>query len=269
MKPEAGHRRTYPRRVPGARPVEVIMNATTSTTLRPAYDVIVAGLGPAGATLANLLALRGLSVLALDREADIYRLPRAIHFDGECMRVFQTIGIADEMAPGLVVAPGMKFVDAAGRPLLDWPRPTHIGPQGWHHSYRFHQPNLEEALRQRLRQQPHVDIRLRHGVFALEQQRDDMLVRMKDMPCGQLLHTRARYVVGCDGARSTVRRFMGTALEDLGCHERWLGCGHLLCPHREASADRGGGAGLPAYVGFLRRGTRIHACSVIHQRPDT
>ena len=32
----------------------------------------------------------------------------------------------------------------------------------------------------------------------------------------------ARYVVGCDGARSTVRRFMGAALQDLRSHERWI-----------------------------------------------
>jgi len=61
------------------------------------YDVAIIGLGPAGATLANLLGLRGLRVLVLEREADVYRLPRAIHFDGECMRVFQAVGIAQTL----------------------------------------------------------------------------------------------------------------------------------------------------------------------------
>jgi 3-(3-hydroxy-phenyl)propionate hydroxylase len=32
----------------------------------------------------------------------------------------------------------------------------------------------------------------------------------------------ARYAVGCDGARSTVRRHMGAALQDLRSHERWI-----------------------------------------------
>jgi 3-(3-hydroxy-phenyl)propionate hydroxylase len=190
--------------------------------LKPRYDVAVVGLGPAGATLANLLALRGLTVLALDREPDIYRLPRAIHFDGECMRVFQTIGIADELAPTLVVAPGMRFVDAAGRLLIDWTRPTGIGPQGWHASYRFHQPLLEETLRRRLRACPSVDVRLRHDVFSMQVEADHVAVRLEDMSSGRLLCTEARYVVGCDGARSTVRRFMGSELDDLKSHERWL-----------------------------------------------
>ncbi len=185
-------------------------------------DVALVGLGPAGATLANLLALRGVKVLALDREGDVYRMPRAIHFDGECMRVFQTIGIADRLAPDLIVAPGMKFVAADGELLLDWTRPTQVGPHGWHASYRFHQPTLESLLRQRLAQHPTVDVRLRHEVFSIEPGAEAVSLRLEDLATGRLLRTSARYVVGCDGARSTVRRFMGTELEDLKSHERWL-----------------------------------------------
>jgi 3-(3-hydroxy-phenyl)propionate hydroxylase len=186
------------------------------------YDVAVIGLGPVGATLANLLALRGLSVLVLEREAEIYRLPRAIHFDGECMRVFQAAGIGDALAPHLLVSPGMRFVDATGRLLIDWSRPTTLGPQGWHASYRFHQPQLESMLRGALERYPRVDVRLRHEVFAIEPRRDRVALRIEDLSTGRLRHTQARWVVGCDGARSAVRRFMGTELEDLRSHERWL-----------------------------------------------
>lgn len=203
------------------------MNSQTNSQMTPSagdtvYDVAVVGYGPAGATLANLLALRGLKVLVLEREADIYRLPRAIHFDGESMRVFQTLGIADELEPKLVVAPGMRFVNAAGNILLDWKRPTEIGSQGWRPSYRFHQPELEELLRERLQQFENVDIRLRHEVFAIDQTADEAVLRFEDMASGRLLSARARYVVGCDGARSLVRRLLGTELEDMKSHERWL-----------------------------------------------
>ena len=58
------------------------------------YDVVIVGLGPTGGTLANLLALNGLSVLILEREKSIYNLPRAVHFDDEVMRVFESIGIS-------------------------------------------------------------------------------------------------------------------------------------------------------------------------------
>jgi 3-(3-hydroxy-phenyl)propionate hydroxylase len=47
-------------------------------------------------------------------------------------------------------------------------------------------------------------------------------VRYEDLGSGALDEVSARYVVGCDGARSTVRRFMGAALQDLRSHERWI-----------------------------------------------
>jgi 3-(3-hydroxy-phenyl)propionate hydroxylase len=201
------------------------------------HDVAIVGLGPTGATLANLLAQQGLKVLVLDREADIYPLPRAVHFDGECMRVFQAAGIADTLAPQLVVSPGMKFVDASGRVLIDWSRPLQVGPMGWNASYRFHQPHLERTLRQRLAQHAGVDTRLRHDVYAIEEQAGGVELRMEDMATGRLLRAAARYVVGCDGARSIVRRFMGTELDDLQSHERWLVVDVLLQGERPDLGD--------------------------------
>jgi len=89
----------------------MIINSSQPVALRQDYDVAIVGMGPVGATLANLLALRDLQVLIVDREPEIYALPRAVQFDGECMRVFQTIGIADEMLPDLLTVAGMRFVD--------------------------------------------------------------------------------------------------------------------------------------------------------------
>jgi 3-(3-hydroxy-phenyl)propionate hydroxylase len=198
------------------------MSDQVISTHRCDYDVAIIGLGPTGATLGNLLALQGLRVLVLERDKDIFALPRALHFDGECMRVFQTIGIADALLPNLFIGPGMKFVNAQGKLLIDWQRPTCIGPHGWCASYKFHQPDLEVALRERLEHQPNVDIRLRHEVFALDETIDGVRLRFEDTRSGRLGHATARYVVGCDGARSIARRFMGTELTDLKSHERWV-----------------------------------------------
>ena len=55
-----------------------------------------------------------------------------------------------------------------------------------------------------------------------------MRVRYENLASGALEEVSARYVVGCDGARSTVRRFMGAALQDLRSHERWIVLDMLL-----------------------------------------
>ena len=61
-------------------------------------DVAILGYGPVGALLANLLGQAGLRVGVFEREREIYALPRAVHFDGEVMRIFQSVGLADRIA---------------------------------------------------------------------------------------------------------------------------------------------------------------------------
>ena len=191
-------------------------------------DIVIIGFGPAGAMLANLLGLQGISTLVLEREAAILDLPRAVHFDDEVMRLLQTVDLAQAMQSFVHVSPGMKFVDDGGRLLLDWPRSHRIGQQGWHASYRFHQPEFERVLRDGLARWPSVTVALRSEVFALEQDHDGVMVRYEDLATGRLVRGRARYVVGCDGARSLVRRLMDAPMEDLGFHERWLVVDALL-----------------------------------------
>ncbi len=188
----------------------------------PSVDVCIVGYGPVGATLANLLADCGLSVLVLEREADIYLLPRAVHFDDEVMRVFQTLGLAERILPHTHVSPGMLFVDAHGKLVLEWPRSPDVGPLGWNVSYRFHQPDLERVLREAAVGKANIDVRPRAEVFALDQNAHGVVIRFEDLSTGALRTARARYVIGCDGARSLVRRLIGSPLEDLGFHERWL-----------------------------------------------
>lgn len=186
------------------------------------FDVAIIGCGPTGAVLAHLLALQGLTVLILEREAGPCQLPRAVHFDGEVMRVLQWIGAADRMLPLTTPHPGMRFVDAAGQTLLDWPRPQETGPQGWRANYRFHQPELEAVLREGLAERATVTLKSRCEAFMLEEHADHVALSYEDMAVGRVRRARARYVVGADGARSTVRRFIDTPMEDLGFHERWL-----------------------------------------------
>ena len=185
-------------------------------------DVVIIGCGPVGALLANLLGLQGIATVVLEREAAAYSLPRAVHFDDEVMRLLQTVGLAEAMRPVVHVSPGMKFLDDSGRLLLDWPRPLEVGPQGWHASYRFHQPDIERVLRDGFARWPTLSSYSRAEVFAIEEALDAVVVSYEHLTTGRLKKIRARYVVGCDGARSLVRRLIGQPMEDLGFHERWL-----------------------------------------------
>ena len=185
------------------------------------YDVVIVGLGPTGGTLANLLALNGFSILILEREKSIYSLPRAVHFDDEIMRVFQTIGITKKFLKNTIINKGTKFVNSEGKVLLDWPRPRSITENGWYPSYRFHQPDLERNLRNQLSKFRKVKIRQNAEVTQIKNGKDKVELTFKNMFKKKLNKVLTKYVVGCDGARSTTREKMKTKLDNLGFTQKW------------------------------------------------
>lgn len=158
----------------------------------------------------------------LEKEAAAYHLPRAVHFDDEVMRLFQSLGLADTLLPYLALSTGMRFLAPDGRIILDWSRLQPTKPHGWNSSYRFHQPELEDVLRHGLKRWPSVTVRERCEAFAVDEQVDSAVIRFEDLSSGKLQAVTARYVVGCDGARSLIRRLIDSGLVDLGFHERWL-----------------------------------------------
>lgn len=187
------------------------------------YDVAIIGYGPVGATLAGLLGHEGLKVLVLDREAAIYPLPRAIHFDGEVMRIFQSLGLKDKVLeisrPGIH---GMHFLNAEGETLLVRAGSAGNGPNGCANNYYFHQPHLEVLLREKVASHPNVTVKLKSELTGLQEQNDHVVLTVHNHQTQSSEQYQAKYVVGCDGARSFVRTTMGSPMENLGLRQQWL-----------------------------------------------
>ena len=181
-------------------------------------DVLIAGMGPVGAMLGVLLEQEGLSAIAIDRDTDVYPLPRAAHFDSEVMRIFQAAGVAEAVLPHTQQTDRYEFRNAAGELLMCFDMPA-TTPSGWASGYMFHQPGAENALRARFAElggQARLGCRLESFV-----QDADGVTASLSGPDG-VQTVRARYLVGCDGGRSTVREQLGLTLDDLQFDEPWL-----------------------------------------------
>lgn len=175
------------------------------------YDVAVVGYGPVGAVAANLLGAAGHRVLVLEKETAVFPLPRAVHFDAETLRVFQTLGLAKAVAAQTSTADAYRFVDRTGALLLSVDRDHRRQPEGWPPLNLFRQPALEALLRTGTARYPNVTVRL--GAAVTDVWKDDDGVTLAVRGAGAKTDVvRARYVLGCDGARSLVRKELGIPL---------------------------------------------------------
>ena len=202
------------------------------------FDVVIIGLGPTGGTLANLLAMNNLSILVLEKEAGLYNLPRAVHFDDEVMRVFNTIGITKSLTKKLIINKGTKFVNEKGKILLDWPRPKIITENGWYPSYRFHQPDLERSLRYRLKRYEKVLISQNSEVYKTINYKNHSIIQYKNIKTNQIFSVKSKYVIGCDGANSFLRKQMKSEMEHLGFEQRWAVIDLILKTKKTNLPDR-------------------------------
>ena len=179
-------------------------------------DVTIVGAGPVGLVLGVLLAQRGRSVVILEQWPRAYPLPRAVHFDHEVGRILQSCGIGDEVRAVSEPAEIYEWRNAEGTTLLRFGR---IGTarSGWPFSSMFCQPEIEAQLESRARALPSLEIRRGVRVDALEQRDDHVVVHV-----GSADTVRTSYVVGCDGANSTVRDLLGVTMDDRGFFYDWL-----------------------------------------------
>jgi 2-polyprenyl-6-methoxyphenol hydroxylase-like FAD-dependent oxidoreductase len=179
-------------------------------------EVAIVGYGPVGNTLAILLGQLGREVVVLERWPQPYPLPRAVHFDHEVGRIFQCCGIGDELRTISESADGYEWRNGTGTTLLRFGR-AGDSPSGWPLSSMFNQPALEAMLDERARTLSSVSVRRGVEVVGLDQDDDAVVVHAADGS-----HDRVRYVVGCDGANSTVRELAGVHTLDLGFYYDWL-----------------------------------------------
>lgn len=210
-----------------------------STDANQTVDVAIVGCGPVGAVLAVLLGQRGHEVIVLERHRQRYPQPRAVHFDHEVARILQGCGLGEDIASLSEPAPIYEWRNADGAVLLRFGgRP--VGPSGWPDFNMFWQPAIEARLEESASALRSVTVRRGVTVTDLTGPETDVAA----LPAGEnaahiaaaahpltTVHfdtehgpdtIQARFVIGADGANSTVRQLIGSDVVDLGFFFDWL-----------------------------------------------
>ncbi len=188
---------------------------------REVYDLLIVGLGPVGAVAANLAGQAGFRTLVIDQATEPYTLPRAIVFDAEIMRVFASLGLAEEIAAVTKPLSGSVYVGADRKPIRTFRAHPKAHTLSWSPSNLFYQPQLEAILRSGITRFPNVRT-LSGMVLTGLTQTADMATVTAVNDAGESVVFSATYVLACDGASSAVRKNLSVSLDDIGFEERWL-----------------------------------------------
>ncbi len=211
----------------------------STVSAAPIYDVAIVGFGPAGAVAAGLLGGQGLSVFVCDKSQDVYELPRAFALDHEIMRVFQQLGIQDEVLAFTEPFTPSEFFGVDGQLIKRFTTVEPPYPLGYLPSLVFTQPPVERVLRAHVQGLANVQVALGCEFTGLVQDKDCVTLTVTRSVNGNVnvnvnddddgldeditpTKVRARYVIACDGATSPVRNAVGIDLQDLGFDQAWL-----------------------------------------------
>ncbi len=199
-------------------------------------DVLIVGAGPVGLTLAMDLASRGIAVVIV--EIRRYAEPPNVkcnHVAARSMEVFRRLGVAQKLRNAGLPADYPNDVafrtSVCGIELSRIPIPCRSdrysdtsGPDGWWPTpeppHRINQLYLEPILLEHAASLPGVTLLNRTQLTDFTQRPEGVDAIATDLDTGAQRTISCRYMVGCDGGASNVRKQMGASLEGTAVIQR-------------------------------------------------
>ncbi|WP_373296557.1 FAD-dependent monooxygenase [Streptomyces sindenensis] len=213
-------------------------------------DVLIVGAGPTGLVLACDLARRGAAVRIVDRSPAPPRTSRAKGPNARSLEILDDLGVAEEvLAAGSAPLPMLKYRDRLPVAETDpWADSAPSPDAPYDRGRLIAQWRLEEILRDRLAGYG-VRVELGREVVGLAERAHDQEIdgqqtdgqetdrqqddgrqfdgQQVDVTFAEGRTERARYVVGCDGAHSSVRKLLGIGFEGTTAEDQVMVCGDV------------------------------------------
>jgi 2-polyprenyl-6-methoxyphenol hydroxylase-like FAD-dependent oxidoreductase len=177
-------------------------------------DVLIGGAGPTGLALACDLARRGVQVRIVERGRGLFPGSRGKGLSQRLLEVFDDLGVVHDVLAGARTHMQVTNYDrdrvlftadsdAGIEPTPDIPYPSAAWAPQW---------RTQEILRTRL---AGLGVEVEFGCEVADVSQDDDGVTCTLARDGGQEQVRARYLIGCDGGRSTIRKRLGLTFEGL------------------------------------------------------
>jgi 2-polyprenyl-6-methoxyphenol hydroxylase-like FAD-dependent oxidoreductase len=184
-------------------------------------QVVIVGAGPVGLLAALGLARQGVEVTVLDSEPEVVRSPRAAVYFHTTISILKKLGLAEEAHEiGLSSTEFKMHWLETGEVMSSDMRDALEPGQEYDHNLHFGQHILAELVMRHLARLPNTQVLWNHRVEALSQ--DDGNVRLRAATAEGPVEFAADWIIGTDGARSTVRQLLGLPFEGMTWPDRFV-----------------------------------------------
>ncbi|MGI9421563.1 MAG: FAD-dependent monooxygenase [Hyphomicrobiaceae bacterium] len=190
-------------------------------------DVVIVGGGPVGLGLAIDLALRGIKSIVVEQTTTLHRIPKGQNLTQRTGEHFRTWGMSQQIRDASVIPRsfGNEGVTAYGSLfgdyVYDWFRRSAVGQFYFAENERLPQYCMEAVLRTRADELDAITTRYGWLAEHLSQDGDGATLQIRDVAGAAQEVLRGKYIVGADGARSTVRQQAGIE-QDIEEHDQHM-----------------------------------------------